>query len=347
MQGFTRILVLCRSTLTDLVCAGPALSVLRAHAPSATLVALLDKDHEDLYAGTPTLDRVLVRDRRRLHRGLPGLVRLRRLVRAQEWDLVVDFGSDLTSRLLARWARGGATVRIEPTLRWVRRHRRGRYFASCTKAEAFLRALVPLGVPSGTVKPRLWLRPEWTEAAKQIMKQCGLAGGSTVGMAPTARWETSRWPIERYAEVAKHLSCSGAQVLVFGLPDDKELCAKVAAGRAGVHDLSGRLSFGETLGVIARCTAFLGNDAGLTHCAQALGVPTVALFGPTDSRHYVFFPGRALQRTVPCGPCTPCGTDRCRAGDHACMAGIGVDEVIEAVKLLLPVEREPPPPLKW
>ena len=33
---------------------------------------------------------------------------------------------------------------------------------------------------------------------------------------------------------------------------------------------------------LQHCDAYLGNDSGITHLAVLLGVPTVALFGPSD-----------------------------------------------------------------
>ena len=38
--------------------------------------------------------------------------------------------------------------------------------------------------------------------------------------------------------------------------------------------------------ILARCRAFVGNDSGVSHLAAALGVPTVALFGPTRPEHW-------------------------------------------------------------
>ena len=35
---------------------------------------------------------------------------------------------------------------------------------------------------------------------------------------------------------------------------------------------------------LRNCRAYVGNDSGITHLAAYLGVPTVALFGPTDPR---------------------------------------------------------------
>jgi len=40
--------------------------------------------------------------------------------------------------------------------------------------------------------------------------------------------------------------------------------------------------------VLSQCSLFIGNDSGITHLAAALGVPTIALFGPTDP--YVWGP---------------------------------------------------------
>ncbi len=80
------------------------------------------------------------------------------------------------------------------------------------------------------------------------------------------------------------------------------------------------------------------------HLAAALGVPCVALFGPTDRR-----------RTAPAGGadaghlvldrelwCSPCFRRRCPLLHHGCMRGIGVNEVAGAVeKALAPAVSAP------
>ena len=42
------------------------------------------------------------------------------------------------------------------------------------------------------------------------------------------------------------------------------------------------LSIGALASLLRRCAAYLGNDSGVTHLAALAGVPTVALFGPSD-----------------------------------------------------------------
>jgi ADP-heptose:LPS heptosyltransferase len=46
--------------------------------------------------------------------------------------------------------------------------------------------------------------------------------------------------------------------------------------------IAGNLSLLQLAAVLRRCTAYLGNDSGITHLASSLGMATVALFGPTD-----------------------------------------------------------------
>ncbi len=43
------------------------------------------------------------------------------------------------------------------------------------------------------------------------------------------------------------------------------------------------LSLLELADALAECGAFLGNDSGIAHLAAAVGVPTTALFGPSDA----------------------------------------------------------------
>jgi heptosyltransferase-2 len=49
----------------------------------------------------------------------------------------------------------------------------------------------------------------------------------------------------------------------------------------GVVELSG-CTLVELASVLSACRAFVGNDSGITHMAAALGLRTVALFGPSN-----------------------------------------------------------------
>jgi heptosyltransferase-2 len=82
------------------------------------------------------------------------------------------------------------------------------------------------------------------------------------------------------------------------------------------------------MGLISLGRVFVTNDTGPMHIADALGVPVVAIFGPTDPK--ASGPSRrssvVLKTAVPCWPCTY----RSCPYDHRCMNGIGPEEVFEA-----------------
>ena len=75
------------------------------------------------------------------------------------------------------------------------------------------------------------------------------------------------------------LTEAGHRVVVTGGPQEKALCAEVAA--AGALDLGGRTDLAGLAGVIARAGALVVGNTGPAHVAAALGVPVVSLFAPT------------------------------------------------------------------
>lgn len=94
------------------------------------------------------------------------------------------------------------------------------------------------------------------------------------------------WPLDRFIELARLLRADGHTIL-FPLgeaesnrDDIKKLRDQFAAAGATVE----APTLTEFIAILHRATIFLGNDSGPTHLAAAIGVPTIAIFGPTDSR---------------------------------------------------------------
>ena len=84
----------------------------------------------------------------------------------------------------------------------------------------------------------------------------------------------------------------------------------------------------QLMALIKQCRIFLTNDAGPMHIATALGVPVVAVFGPTDHRRTApFGSGHELVRHPV--DCSPCLLRECPI-DHRCMRGIVPDMVHDA-----------------
>ena len=158
------------------------------------------------------------------------------------------------------------------------------------------------------------------------------SGPPTVAILPGTRWETKQWPATHFAALVRGLAGFGVRAVVLGGNEDRRagVAIRSAAGKA-VTDLTGRTSIAQSAAVLQRCSLAVGNDSGPMHLAAALGVPVVALFGPTDPvRTGPYGTGHTvIQAPIPCRNC------RRRRCGIACMARIAPERVLEAVRARL------------
>ncbi len=153
-----------------------------------------------------------------------------------------------------------------------------------------------------------------------------------VALIPGASHANKRWPPVRFRELAARLDASGIAPLVFGGPSELDRMDFVAQGAR--HAVRVPPSWDLVLAGLERAALAVGNDTGLTHLAEALLVPVVALFGPTAPA-FGFAPrlqrSTVLERRLPCRPCSLHGGNTCPAATHACLEQISVNEVLHRV----------------
>jgi heptosyltransferase III len=95
------------------------------------------------------------------------------------------------------------------------------------------------------------------------------------------------WPVSRFASVIQRLWERNQPVLLLAGPADTELVADLLQrlSPSPSQELFKLLLHAPLLEVaqhLLHCRCYLGNDSGITHLAAMLGIPTVAIFGPTD-----------------------------------------------------------------
>jgi ADP-heptose:LPS heptosyltransferase len=86
-------------------------------------------------------------------------------------------------------------------------------------------------------------------------------------------------------------------------------------------------------GILAKVQVFIGQDSGITHLAAALGVPTIALFGPTDPERWAPQGRRVL--VLRGSPCMCVGSEQVKCCQFRPCLEIPVEHIVHAVERYL------------
>ena len=100
-------------------------------------------------------------------------------------------------------------------------------------------------------------------------------------LSPGAGWGAKCWPAASFARVARELAEAGMIPVVNYGPGEEELAREVVEASQGTATALA-CSVSQLIELTRRAELFIGGDSGPMHLAAALGVPVVALFGPTD-----------------------------------------------------------------
>jgi len=350
-----RIAVVKVGALGDGVYAFPVVSALRAWRPEARITWIIEARLHDLPRLHPAVDEVVTIDtrgwRRAARRGRwttawRGFAGYYRSVSGR-FDVVLDAQGLLKSGIAA-WLTG-APVRIglapedcrEPlSARFLTHHAlpAGRVHALARN----LGLLVVLGAPTGS--PRFDVVPspaDETWAAERLEAHGIDRSGHVAAIHPGAGHRAKRWEFGRFLALAERLGrVPGVHAVLVAGPEDRAAVEEAAARIAPAPAVIAPPSLGSLSALLRRSRVVVAGDTGPLHLAAALGVRTVALYGPSDPllAAPVGTGHRVIKYPCACG-WTPGPFFNRRCLDPPCMAAIGIDEVYDAVLEQLSVHR--------
>ncbi len=110
-------------------------------------------------------------------------------------------------------------------------------------------------------------------------------------VAPSANWIGKTWPIENFCMLLKKLNKNihfeNSYFIIVGPENEKKSIKNILKLKGlPTFDLVGKTDLPEIFLIMKESRLFIGNDSGLMHLAALAGIPTVGLFGPSDSKRY-------------------------------------------------------------
>jgi heptosyltransferase-3 len=346
-----RILLLVLRRLGDVLLATPLLRSLRRAYPEATIDVMVYAGQEGMLEGNPDCNGVIAVDPYPDRAGYARL--LRRMWR--RYDLALTTQANDRSHVYA-WLFARRRVGLVPDHGWSSAWKR----ASCS-AYAVLDDVNTHTVVQNLVLADLLGIPRNYEVVPPRADEPALPLENYVVLHPYPKFNYKQWTREGWKSLIAWLRGQGLRVVLSGGPDPKEKAYSAALASADVVNLTGKLRLGALSVLYRRARLFVGPDTSTTHIAAACGVPTLALYGPTNPVKWGPWParysgpnpyrrlGRPWQRAgnvillqgvqpVDLGHCLPCHQEGCErhiASFSRCLTEMPLDPVTAAAAELL------------
>jgi lipopolysaccharide heptosyltransferase I len=318
-----RLLIMRLGSMGDIIHTLPAVSILRRAFPGATIGWAVERRWAELLASgealtgprspeKPLVDMVHAVDTL-AWRSAPFSGETWREVRdalgqlrAMRYDLAIDFQGAWKSAILAQLSGvprriGFRQPREKPATLFYTQQvaARGRHIVeqNISLTEEVCGRSVRPGIAGQRPAPReqacfpLPRDPAAERAIEERLQAHGLHGFALVN--PGAGWGAKCWPAERYGEVVRALAVHGLRAIVNFGPGEEPLAREVERSASGVA-VAMQTTVGELIALCRRARICLGGDTGPVHLAAAVGVPVVALYGPTDPARSRPYSDRAM-----------------------------------------------------
>ena len=336
-----RLLIRATNWVGDAIMSLPALRAVRAKFPDAHIAVLARPYVADIYRDQQICDELIAYDAKAQHRGWRGRELLARQLRAKQFDVALLLQNAFDAAWLAwrsniperiGYARDGRSVLLTkapsvPKHGQIPPHEKF-YYLELLRRAGWIDNLpddahICLQVPEAPTKRAALLLAD--AGARPQAVRVAVAAGASYGSAKC-------WPPERFAKVLNEIPGRDAiDVILFGTDAEAQVSETIKTGlRRPPIDLTGKTRIADLPALLSQCHLFLGNDSGAMHVAAAVGLPVVAVFGPTDPDGTApVTPRASIVQQKPY--CSPCFLRHCPT-DHRCMKAVTVELVERAVQ---------------
>ena len=330
----------------DVVMATPALrAIRRKFGGGATYVGVMKPYVADVLSGLQWFDEIVFFDARSPDRTQRARDVTRQL-RARQLDWMFLLPNSLRAGLMARLARARRRVGYDRYGRSMlltdklTPPRHGQQLEPVSAVDYFLELAYATGCPTERPQLELATLPDDERHADMIWERFQLdrANGVVIFNTGGAYGSAKSWPAEYFATLGQHISdLADRSVLIICGPSERGQADEIEwrANRPNVHSLAkDDVTVGLTKACIRRSELLVTTDSGPRHFAAAFSVPSIAIFGPTDTRWSKNYHAGEIQLRQDIG-CSPCGQRECPELHHHCMRQLTVDRVFAAVRKIL------------
>jgi heptosyltransferase-3 len=276
-----KILVFAKPAIGDILLATPLMRSIRQAEPAATIDVMCYPGQDGILEGNPDIDNIVVIPPKPSIRELFALgLRLYR-----KYDIAITNAADDRVHLyLLFFGKTRVSVTLKDGAAWKRWITKASALEDSKSLHALLRNN-RLGNLLGYESHYEIQLPQHgdMEKAEEVLAGVRRNDSPYAVLHVDARLPYKRWTPAGWCDVLQYFSEQGIACFITGGPSasERDYIAKILSDAPDfARSLAGQLSFADVTELIRGCRIYLGIDTVISHLAAAVGVPTVALFGP-------------------------------------------------------------------
>ncbi len=311
-----KVLVIRFSSLGDVLLTTPVMRALKQQH-KATVCMATKRGMAQMLHNNPYVDRIHV---------LQGsLWQFANLLRAEQFDIIVDLHNNLRSRLLCLlMTKRSYRFQKLNFLKWLLVRFKTNRMPPTHVVDRYLAAAGPLKLTNDKQGLNFYISPDQKIDLNSLNGWNRQHGEPFLALVAGAAHATKRIPLPKLIEIAQQVS---KPVVILGGPDDAHI-GQLVAETVGdkVFNACGKFSIAGSASIIEQALCVITSDTGLMHVAAALHKPMYVVWGNTVPAFgmYPFIaagapPATHLEVDLPCRPCSKIGFDACPKGHFDCM----------------------------
>lgn len=342
LSSVRSVLVIHFKNIGDMVLSLPVIDVLRRNISGAAIDFMLSKGVDEILSAHPDIRELIVVDKElpknRVLQKIKEEFRAKGILREKRYDLVVVLNPGKRGERYAKFCKSAITVGLptdykrSPFQYSVMPAPRGRHYV-----ERHLDVLRKIGLfPLEDRSPRLPVSEKSRDEVQSLLKRVDVTEQYIV-IHPCSRWMFKSMSPQLMGKLIERVNSEfDYQVLVTAGPADieKEYVRQVALQpNVSFIDLSGCLSLLQLAELLRDAKGAISIDTAAQHIAAAVGVPIVAIFGPTDEIDWGVSGKMAAVIASDKYSCRPCNRDGCGGSKVSeCMDAVDIDSVVMKLK---------------
>ncbi|WP_158975111.1 glycosyltransferase family 9 protein [Cellulophaga sp. L1A9] len=300
MTPTKHILVIRLSAMGDVAMTVPVLLAFQEQYPDVKISLLTRAFFKPMFSQLQNVS-IIEADLKGRHKGMIGLYRLQKELKALKVDAIADLHNVLRTNIVRQYFKTSKIPfiqidkgRAEKKALVAKKNKK--FIALKTSHQRYADVFEKLGFPLNLEESKLLKKESINENTQNLV---GKGTKTWIGIAPFAAFPGKMYPLASMEKIVSELNNTNRyKIILFGGgAKEKEELSKWENNYSNTINMAGQIALEEELAVISQLDIMVAMDSGNAHLAAMFGTPTLTLWGVTHP-YAGFYPFRQKEKNA-------------------------------------------------